>query len=228
MCGRFALNTSKGALIEWFELMGLDPDLPGFAPRFNIAPTQDLLSVRHGDHGRELALLRWGLIPSWAKDNSMAAKMINARAETVMEKPSFRNAIKKRRCLVPVTGFYEWERSGTKKKPYLFGFRDGGLFAFAGLWERWHSPEGKDIETCSLLTTGPNDLMAPIHDRSPVIIAPENYSRWLDVDANAPDTLTTMLQPFSAERMTCTRVSERVNNVRNEGPDLVQPISDSL
>ncbi len=228
MCGRFAINTSKSALLELYRLMGMDR-FEDFAPRFNIAPTQELFAVRQGAAGRELVKLRWGLIPAWAKDASMAAKLINARSETVAVKPTFRDAFKKRRCLVPATGFYEWERSGRKKIPYLFGMRDGRLLSFAGLWERWQSPEGKDVETCSLLTTGTNELMAPIHDRTPVIIPPEHFDRWLDVDANAPETLAALLHPFPADAMVCCRVSERVNNARNEGPDLirsVQPVID--
>lgn len=224
MCGRFALNTSKSALLDWFKLMNLDADFWEFAPRFNIAPTQFLLAVRQGDKGRELARLRWGLVPSWAKDDKSAAKMINARSETVGEKPSFRNAFKKRRCLIPASGFYEWERSGKTKKPYYFQPRQG-LFAFAGIWESWQPPEGAALETCSMLTTGPNELMAPIHDRTPVLVAPEHYERWLDVEHHKPESLADLLQPFPADRMACHAVSVRVNNARNEGPDLVAPVA---
>lgn len=214
MCGRFTLRASAEQIAEFF---GLLRDLVEWdAPRFNIAPTQSILAVRDGSAGREPVRLRWGLIPSWAKDTKLAASMINARAETVAEKPAFRSPFRKRRCLIPVSGFYEWQRDGKSKVPYLISLRSEELFAFAGLWEKWRAPEGNLVESCTVLTTSPNELMATIHDRMPVILKPADFGVWLDPQLDAASVLTSLLVSYPAEEMQLEQVSDVVNNARNE------------
>lgn len=214
MCGRFTLRASPAEIAEWFEILR---DLSEWErPRFNIAPTQSILAVRAGDAGREAARMRWGLIPSWAKDTKLAATMINARAETVAEKPAFRAAFKRRRCLVPVSGFYEWRRDGKTKVPYLISLRNEELFGFAGLWEKWKSPEGELVESCTVLTTSPNELMATIHDRMPVILKPADYGVWLDPQLEDAGALSTLLVSYPSDEMQAEQVSDVVNNARNE------------
>ncbi len=214
MCGRFTLRASPTEIAEAFELLR---DLfECERPRFNIAPTQSILAVRAGSDGREAARMRWGLIPSWAKDTKLAASMINARAETVAEKPAFRAAFKRRRCLVPVSGFYEWQRDGKTKVPYLISLCREKLFAFAGLWEKWKSPEGELIESCTVLTTSPNELMATIHDRMPVILKPSDYGAWLDPQLEDASALSKLLASYPSDEMRVEQVSDVVNNARNE------------
>lgn len=187
--------------------------------RYNIAPTQDTLVIRAHDGKREAAMLRWGLIPSWAKDTKMAASLINARSETVAEKPAFRSAFKKRRCLVPVDGYYEWLREGKAKLPHLYQMKDGEPFAFAALWESW-----QEVETFTVLTTAANELAAKVHDRMPVILGPLDCERWLAPESD-PGDLAKLLGPYPATDMTDTPVSTHVNNARNEGPECVQCVS---
>ena len=214
MCGRFTLRASASEIAEFFELMR---DLVEWdQPRFNIAPTQSILAVREASTGREPVRLRWGLIPSWSKDTKMAASMINARAETVAEKPAFRSAFRRRRCLVPVSGFYEWQRDGKVKTPYLVSPRNEALFGFAGLWEKWQAPDGELVESCTILTTSPNELMATIHDRMPVILTPKDFGVWLDPQVDDVGVLTALLVPHSADEMQAEQVSDIVNNARNE------------
>jgi putative SOS response-associated peptidase YedK len=233
-------------------------DLPQLAPRYNIAPTQPVLIVRenrHLDWARETTHVVWGLIPPWAKDTKIGFKMINARADTVAEKPAYRHAFKRRRCLVPASGFYEWKKvpapatrkpskendlfacegaepwdepgtaspgSSTSQKlirePYYIRLRDGELFAFGGLWELWDGPNGEQIESCSVITTTANPLLSDIHDRMPVIIAPENYERWLNCAEEDPDCVADLLGPYPADAMETYKVSSIVNNVRNDEP----------
>lgn len=221
MCGRFTLRASPAEIAEAFELLR---DLSEWErPRFNIAPTQSILAVRAGDEGREAARMRWGLIPSWAKDTKLAASMINARAETVAEKPAYRAAFKRRRCLVPVSGFYEWRRDGKSKVPYLISLRNEELFAFAGLWEKWKSPDGELVESCTVLTTSPNELMSTIHDRMPVILKPADYGVWLDPQLDDAGALSTLLVSYPSDEMQAEQVSDVVNNARNEvDPRLTQ------
>ena len=178
MCGRFTLFEPDKVLAKEFGVS----DFPPRSPRYNIAPSQPIAAVRAvpAGSGRELALLRWGLIPSWSKDPAIGNRLINARAETAKEKPSFRNAFRRHRCLIPASGFYEWLRWERGKQPYFVRMRDGHPFAFAGLWDRWESPDKGVIETCTILTTAANDVLAPIHDRMPVILPPREYDRWLD------------------------------------------------
>lgn len=217
MCGRFALIVDAAVLAEVFEL---DPP-PDLAPRYNIAPTQELLAVRAGtSRPREWARLRWGLVPSWAKEASIGARMINARAETAAEKPSFRSALKSRRCLVPASGFFEWAKAGAAKQPHFIRFRDARVFAFAALWERW-AGESPPLESCTLLTTAPNELVAELHDRMPVILPPECHEEWLRPGPVARDRLAELLVPYPAAGMEAFPVSSHVNRPGNDDPECV-------
>ncbi len=226
MCGRFALHAPAEALATLFDLS----EPPPLAPRYNIAPTQPVGIVRataEDNTAREWALVMWGLIPSWAKDPTIGARMINARAETVAEKPSFRAAYKRRRCLVPASGFYEWQKAGKGKQPYYIAMESGDPFGIAGLWERWYGPDGGELQTCTLLTTEPNDLLEPIHNRMPVIIAPEDYAEWLDhssEDRAYFDAIGHLLRPYPAEEMVTYPVSTYVSNARNEGAACIEPL----
>jgi putative SOS response-associated peptidase YedK len=214
MCGRYTLTRPAQDVAEHFDL----DQAPTVEPRWNIAPTQAVLAVRrHEPAGREAVLLRWGLVPSWAADLSIGTRMLNARAETVLEKPSFRTAFKRRRCLLPADGFYEWRGVAGKKQPIHFRFRDGRLFAFAGLWEHWQGPEGP-VESCTVLTTQANELVRPVHDRMPVILAPDHYDAWLDPGTSDTALLCSWLVPFEAGEMVAVPASPHVNNARNEGP----------
>ncbi len=222
MCGRFVLMTVGSALAEHFQVTE-EPDLE---PRYNIAPTQMVAIVRDEQDParRELKLVKWGLIPFWAKDPKIASRLINARAESVADKPAFRAAFKSRRCLVPADGFYEWKKTGKKKEPYLFGLANGKPFAFAGLWEHWKAPEGEIVESCTVITTDANDLLMPIHDRMPVILKPEDYDLWLDPKARSPEELKALFKPFAAAAMKGYKVSDKVNKADQEGADLVSPV----
>src|ERR1039458_6546698 len=184
MCGRYRLSRRKQVVEEYFDC---GSDEPYEAPLFNIAPTQPIPVIRQHPKEpiRELSLVRRGLIPSWAKDSSVAAKMINARSETASTKPAFRDALKSRRCLIPADGFYEWARTGKGKQPYCFEVNDGQLFAFAGVWDRWRDASGNWIKTCSILTTTPNAVTSAVHDRMPAILGPDSYDLWLDDDGDA-------------------------------------------
>ncbi len=224
MCGRYALNMAPKSLAEMYEADWEDwKAAPEPSPRFNIAPTQPVLIVRNtADARRRLAMALWGLVPSWSKDPSMAARMINARAETAAEKPSFRAAMKYRRCLVPATHFYEWQKRGTAKHPWCIRLRDGSPMAFAGLWERWSSPDGSELESCAILTTSANALMAPLHERMPVILRHEDVDRWLDPALQKAGDVADLLAPFDANAMEAFEVSTYVNNARNEGERCVE------
>jgi putative SOS response-associated peptidase YedK len=170
-------------------------------------------------------MLRWGLIPSWAKDPKIGNQCINAKAETVAEKPSFRSAFKKRRCLVIATGFYEWQVQGRAKQPIWIGLRSKRPFAFAGLWEQWKPPEGEPLETCTIITTEPNDLMAPIHNRMPVILSPASYDQWLDLSFQQIEPLKALLRPYPSEELTAYPVSTLVNNPRHDASQCLEPVS---
>lgn len=222
MCGRFTLLTPGESLAVQFEL----PAAPQLAPRYNIAPTQPVAAVRVDDAGRrELTHLHWGLIPAWSKDPGMGARMINARSETVAEKPAFRAAFKYRRCLIPADGFYEWQKLNGKKQPIYIRAQDGGVLAIAGIWERWTSPDGSEIESCSLLTTDPNELLQPIHNRMPVIIAPADYDAWLDPKVQRPEVLQPLLRSYPAALMTAYPVTPLVNSPFNDTPDCIWPLA---
>ncbi len=213
MCGRFTLRTSAADLVRVF---GLVRSVSGLVSRWNVAPTQQVLAVRKTAEGREPTWLRWGLIPVWAKDAKIGASLINARAETVADKPSFRSAFKKRRCLVIADGFYEWQMQGKAKVPFMATMLDGAPFAFAGLWEQWKDPAGDVIESCSTMTTNPNALMATIHDRMPVILRPDDYDPWIDPSNQDVEKLKALLVPYSSEDMKLEEVSVDINNARNE------------
>jgi putative SOS response-associated peptidase YedK len=217
MCGRFTLRTKLNILLQQFavEAEGNVP-LPDFEC-YNIPPTQEVPIVRLADGKRELAIARWGLLPTWTKDPKQAPLLNNARAETVAEKASFRVAFKARRCVIPASGFFEWKRAGTVKQPYYFRRTDNQLMAFAGLWERW-----RDIDTCAIITTEANECMAPIHNRMPVILSKKDYVEWLNPAAKCPGT---MLIPCPAGKLTRFPVSTFVNNARNQGPECIVPIA---
>jgi putative SOS response-associated peptidase YedK len=197
--------------------------LADVGPRYNIAPTQNILAIRVPEPGgrREAARLFWGLVPSWSKDNKSAYGCINARSDTVATKPTFRSAFKKRRCLVLADGYYEWHTEGKVKQPFLFEVEGGKPFALAGIWEAWHDPsgDGQVLESCALLTTEPNEVGAEVHDRMPVILDPADYDRWLDPENMDTVSLQSLLKPFPAESMTARPVSRYVNNARNEGEE---------
>jgi putative SOS response-associated peptidase YedK len=220
MCGRFVLFAAGEEVAECFELA----EAPLFEPRYNIAPTQPVAVVRATAAGRSLAFLRWGLIPSWSTDPAIGNRLINARCETVAVKPSFRSAFKQRRCLIPASGFYEWQKLGTRlKQPYFIRPRDGGLLALAGVWECWHDPQGQVVETCTILTTEANEIMRPLHDRMPVILDSAAESTWLD-PRSSTEALQSLFVPFTSERMEAYAVSSWVSNAHNQGPRCLEPM----
>ena len=222
MCGRFTLTAPDQDLAVQFNL----PSIPSLEPRYNIAPTQPVAAVRETQDGsgRELAMLRWGLIPFWAKDPGIGSRMINARSETVAEKPAFRTAFRRRRCLVLADGFYEWQRQNGSKLPHYVRMQTGGPFAIAGLWERWEGQDAEVIQSCTLLTTEPNALIRPIHDRMPVILRPDDYDLWLDREVDQPEVLQPLLHAFAAELMDAYPVSRLVNSPRNDEPQCIEPL----
>ena len=220
MCGRFQLKPDQ----DWMAEFGVcEP--PHLAPRYNIAPTQDVVAIRREPSGvRRAGLLRWGLVPFFAEDPSVGNRLINARAETVARKPAFREPFQKRRCLVPADGFYEWRRVGRARDPYLLKMRDGHTFAFAGVWDRWGS-DARRIESCSILTTAANELVAPIHGRMPVVLDRSAYALWLDPDAGEED-LHRILRPFPAAEMVAYPVSARVNSTQVDDPECERPVAE--
>jgi putative SOS response-associated peptidase YedK len=217
MCSRFTLRTSPQAVAKAFHL----DDIPDFSPRYNVAPTQQVLAIRLQDGKRQSSFLHWGLIPSWADDPSIGNRMINARAETVADKPSFRSAFKRGRCLVVADGFYEWQKAGKAKQPFHIRFKEDHPFAFAGLAEHWHRGE-QTIDSCTIITTDPNELMADIHDRMPVILSPNDYDLWLDPEFEGKEKLLSLLSPFPADEMTAYPVNTLVNSPRNENPACIE------
>lgn len=218
MCGRFSLRSEGQAVAAQFGLA----EVPDLTPRYNIAPTQPVAVVRQAEQGRALAMLRWGLVPAWADDPATGNRMINARAETAAEKPAFRNALRRRRCLVVADGFYEWQASGQgrRKQPYYIRLMDTAPFAFAGLWEHWEG-QGQALDTCTILTTEPNDVVRPIHNRMPVIVPPEAYDLWLDPDTQQAGPLQTILQPYADEALIAYPVDTYVNQVGHDDPRCV-------
>jgi putative SOS response-associated peptidase YedK len=222
LCGRFTLFDTAASLAEAFEVA----EVPSLSPRYNIAPSQAVAAVRIPPSGgaREIVLLRWGLIPSWAKDPSLGDRMINARAETAAGKPAFRSAIRRRRCLVPASGFYEWKRTNGRKQPYYIRRPDGKPFAFAGLWESWEGPGQAAVESCTILTTSANELLLPIHDRMPVIVSPADYDLWLSPDVRDPGELSRLFRPTPPEGMTVFPVGTAVNNPKTDSPELIKPL----
>ena len=224
MCGRYRLSRRKEVLAEHF---GADFEDLDWEPRYNIAPTQAVSVILRDNHVPTLkaSLMRWGLIPSWATDPTIGARTINARSETAATKPSFREPLQKRRCLIPADGFYEWKREGKRKQPFCFGVGDDGIFAFAGLWDRWRGPNGQAMETCTILTTAPNELLADVHDRMPVILAPEHYGPWLDPSMQDVAIAVGLLRPFDSKLMRRYPVSNRVNLIANDDPECSAPVT---
>ncbi len=221
MCGRFTLTVDPAELQDKFGNYTFPKK---FAPRFNIAPTQPVLAIPNNDKFKADFFV-WGLIPMWAKDPSIGSRLINARGETVAEKPSFRGSLKYKRCIVLADGFYEWKaQPGRKSKtPFFIHMKDRKPFAFAGLWDIWNSPDGSTIKSCTLITTEPNDLMKMIHDRMPVILHPRDYTKWLDPSPQTPDQLLPLIKPYPAEEMDAYPVSALVNKASNDLPELVVP-----
>lgn len=227
MCGRYV--TKAEAEIERFWHYGW----PGNSPErdlvrqlYNAAPTQRLPVIRiHPERGPELVRLRWGLIPSWARDAGIGVKMINARGETLGEKPAFRAAFRRRRCLVPMAGFYEWQKAGTRKVPHYVHLLNAGIFGVAGLYEYWPGKDGAEpVESYTIITTGANELIARLHDRMPVILAEKDHAAWLDPKNEKTDLLQPLLKPYPSDEMRAYPVSTRVNNIQNDGPELIEPV----
>ncbi len=223
MCGRYELHTHPAVLALAFGLAYP----PQIRPRYNIAPMQDVPVVRATRNGeRELAQVRWGLVPRWAKDPSIGARMINARAETVTTKAAYRTAVRWHRCLIPADGFYEWTAvPGAGKRPLHVGMKDGAPFAFAGLTERWLTPQGDALDTCTIITTQANALLSPLHDRMPAILSPDDYARWLDTDV---EDIADLLVPYPAEAMHSYPVSTRVNAVKNDDASLIERVEEGV
>jgi putative SOS response-associated peptidase YedK len=217
------LSRRKQLVEEHFATSG-DED---WVPRFNIAPTQPVPVIRQNpkEPVRELSLMRWGLIPSWAKDSSAATSMINARSETASTKPAFRDALKSRRCLIPADGFYEWQKNGKVKQPFCFEVNDGELFAFAGLWDRWRDAGGNWIKTCSILTTTPNAVTSPVHDRMPDILNTDSYDLWLDPGMKNTAAVSELLKPCDPRLMRCYPVSTLINHVANDDAECSRPVA---
>ncbi len=221
MCGRFTLTANPEDIAQQFSLTSAPSNLE---PRYNIAPTQPV-AVISNDDPQTLTYFRWGLVPSWSKDIKIGAKLINARSEEAYQKPSFRSAFKRRRCLIPANGFYEWQKEGKSKTPHFIHLRHGGLFAFAGLWEIWHSPEGDELRTCTILTTEANALVAPLHNRMPVILKPEDYGIWLEKGEQPTEVLMPLMKAYDPTAMDEYVVSTMVNHAAVDAPEMVERVA---
>lgn len=230
MCGRFTQIFTWADVWRFSQPLTADPPPDNLRPRYNVAPTQDVLIVRVGTDGRREAVrVRWGLIPGWAKDASIGARCINARAETVDTLQSFRSAFAERRCLVIASGFYEWRKvSPNEKQPHYITLKDGRPIAFAGLWESWTPSRGPAVETCTIITTAANELLAPLHSRMPVILDDAQHRQWLGEDPATPEELKAMLRPYAADRMQLWPVDKRVGRVENDQSALIEPASTVL
>jgi putative SOS response-associated peptidase YedK len=226
VCNRYRLTHSKQYLSERFEAEASDEELED-RPRYNIAPTQQVLIVRkeHGEKVRQLTTMRWGLIPSWAKDGSIGTRTLNARSETVTTTPAFRESIRRKRCLIPADGFYEWQKIGSVKQPYCFEVGEGDVFALAGLWDEWTSPDGEIIESCTILTTEPNTLVSDLHNRMPVIVPREKYEVWLDPDVTDFAVIRDILQPYEPTQMRRYPVSTKLNNSKRDDAESAERIT---
>ena len=222
MCGRFTLTVDPAELQEQFENYNFPPK---YAPRFNVAPTQPVLAIPN-DGENTADFFVWGLIPMWAKDPGIGSRLINARGETLAEKPAFRGSLKYKRCLILADGFYEWKSAEARKSktPYFIHMKDHKPFAFAGLWDSWNSPDGSLVKSCTIITTEPNELVSIIHNRMPVILHPRDYAKWLDTSPQTPDQLKPLIKPFPTEEMTAYPVSTLVNKTENDTAQLVVPI----
>lgn len=220
MCGRFVLTATPEAVQQVFNLATLPSEME---PRYNIAPTQPIAVITN-EQPDTLTYFKWGLVPSWSKDALGGAKMLNARSETVAEKPSFRAAFKRRRCIIPADGFYEWQAHGKEKTPLFIHFEDREIFGMAGLWEVWHSPEGGELRTCTILTTSANDFMKPIHDRMPVILHKDDYPLWLSPAEEPTPVLQALMRPYSGDNLTAYPVSKAVNRPVIDAPELLERV----
>jgi putative SOS response-associated peptidase YedK len=226
MCGRYIADLPAAEIAQIFQTRN---PIPNYPARYNVAPTQPVLTVRFNPKTRERALdpLRWGLVPHWAPVLAAGSSLINARAESIAEKPSFRHAFARRRCLIPATGFYEWQKIGTGKRPFAVVPKDQPLFAFAGLWENWRDPSRENSEwvrSCTIVTTTANELLTPLHPRMPVILDKEAWSLWLGEEPGAPETLLALLKPYPADRIRVYPVGTQVNNVKNDDASLLQAV----
>jgi putative SOS response-associated peptidase YedK len=227
MCGRYTLRHPTKQIAARFEVTEvIDATFAEMQPdvsRYNIAPTQPIAVVTENSP-RTLEMMRWGLVPSWAKDPSIGSRLINARAETLTEKPSFRTALTRRRCIIPADGFYEWRRRGATRQPLMVHRKDDDLFGFAGLWDEWTSPDGSPLRTCTIITCAPNSLMADIHDRMPAILRREDEAHWLDRTERSPLELLALLAPYPDEEIEASMVSKAVNSVANDGPECIEAV----
>ena len=226
MCGRYVRRSDKQRIAEHFAVHG--PSLPDFAPSWNVAPQtfQPVIRLNRDTGERELVMMRWGLVPYWAKDPSIGLRTINAKAESITTAPAFREAFKYRRCLIPADAFYEWQKLNAKmKQPFAIAMKDGQTYALAGLWERWKDRKvGIELLTFTVITTDPNEIVEPLHDRMPVIIPAKDYDRWLCVDPLRPPV--DLLRPFDADKMTAWKVGKEVGNANNDRPELIEPVRD--
>ncbi len=225
MCSRYSLTSPPEAVRAYFGYR----DTPNFPARYNIAPTQPVAVVRHDRDGqRQFRLMRWGLLPSFVKDPKQFPTLINARGEEVLDKPSFRGAMRYRRCLVPADGFYEWTGPKGKRRPFLLRPRQPHLIAFAGIYERWRDPEGGEVDTVAILTCAANDIAAPLHDRMPVVLAAEQFEAWLDVKGTAPEAALALLQPASNDLLEVIEMDPKINDSKRDEPGIQQPLEPSL
>ena len=221
MCGRF---TQSKSLVEYQQRFGFSKGQAGYAPRFNLAPGQEALAVLAGERGRRGEMLRWGLVPSWAKQERVGYRMINARAETVSEKPAFRGPFQRTRCLIPADGFFEWAPAPGGKQPYFLARKDREPFALAGLWDQWTGPQGDKLKSFTILTTQANQVVEPIHERMPVMLSLEDEGSWLEPETS-PEQLAKLLRPYAARDMRAWPVSRLVNSAASEGPELIEPVA---
>jgi len=221
MCGRYAITSAPEAIRALFRY----EEQPNFPPRYNVAPTQPIPIVRVTQGKRQSALVRWGLLPSWVKDPKAFTLVVNARGESVLDKPAFRNAMKYRRCLIPADGFYEWKATGACKQPYIVQLKSGTPMAFAGLWECWTGPNGEELETAAIVTTGANAVLAEIHDRMPVVVPPEAFDLWLNCQQVDAETAAALIVPAQSDLFEIYPVSTDVNRVANDGAKLLEPFT---
>lgn len=222
MCGRYTITVTMEELM--LRYLTNDSTIEHYAPKYNAAPMQLIPAVINTGTSNKLGELRWGLVPSWAKDDKIGSKMINARAESLLDKPSFKRLVSSRRCIIPSDGFYEWKQQGSTKQPMRIVMRDGGIFSMAGLYDIWTDPEGNKLSTCTIITTTPNELMAEIHNRMPVILKPEDEAAWLSRDQQNSAELMELLQPYDPDQMRAYPVSPAVGNVRNDTKELIQEV----
>lgn len=221
MCGRFTLTAHPQVVRDIFNLANVPGELE---PRYNVAPTQPVAVITNDDP-KTLTFHRWGLVPSWSKDIAIGNKLINARAETAHEKPAFRAAFKRRRCIIPADGFYEWQKTSDGKIPHFIHLKGQPVFGFAGLWEIWNSPEGDELRTCTILTTDANETVSKLHNRMPVILHPDDYAEWLQPDEVKVDSLLHLMRPYESEAMALYEVSTMVNRPTVDTPELIQPVA---